>query len=144
MKRLLIIGALALSAVTLSAGTFTVTTAGPLNSTAIGTSILNNDGFDLLRVTFDLSMTKSLAPGNPQLVIDNLGTIAVTPPAGGTATYFQSVPLGGGFSTFGFNFTSFNNGDSFSFTWDPDIASDASYVVQKNTVLAIRPLSSET
>lgn len=32
-----------------------------------------------------------------------------------------------GSTTFGFDFTGFNTGESFSFSWDPDIASDADY-----------------
>ena len=114
-----------ISPATLSADIITVETLGPLTSTSINTSIRNDDGFDLLRVTFDLSGT--LTSGGDQLVIDNLGYFSVVPPAGGTASYFQASPIGGGFSTFGFDFTSFNHGDIFSFSWDPDIPSDSSY-----------------
>lgn len=114
-----------LSASILSAGTLTVMTAGPLGSFAINTSIANNDGFDLLEVIFDLSGTTTST--GEQLVIDDSGVFGVNPPAGGTATYFQADPLGGGFSTFGFNFTSFNDGDSFLFSWDPDVPSNNDY-----------------
>jgi len=116
---------LAVSAGTVSAGYFTVTTAGPLSSVSIDTSVVNDDGFDLLKVTFDLSGTWT---GDEQLVIDGSSQPwGIVLPTDGAATYFQSDPLGGGYSTFGFTFTGFNTGESFSFSWDPDVPSGASF-----------------
>ncbi|MCC6610766.1 MAG: PEP-CTERM sorting domain-containing protein [Burkholderiales bacterium] len=104
-----------------SAGVFNVTAPGPLSSTDISLRIDNDDGFDLLKVTFDLSTTKSFASGNPPLTFG--GIVSTTPPAGGTATVFGTLQS----TSFGFDFTSFNNGEWFSFSWDPDIATDSSY-----------------
>ncbi len=100
---------------TATAGVFSITAAGPLTSSDINLSILNNDGFDLLKVTFDLSTTsKPLVFG---------GSFNLSGPAGGAATGFgvQNDSL------WGFEFTGFNSGESFSFSWDPDIASNDSY-----------------
>ena len=116
---------LAATAVILAAGTFTVTTAGPLNSTSITTTIQNDDGFDLLRVTFGLAGTTAIPGG--QLVIDNGGHFGEVGPPGGTFAYFQANANGGGFSTFGYDFTGFNTGKAFFFSWDPDRPADASY-----------------
>ena len=116
-------------AATLSAGAFagaiTLTTAGPINSTTINTTIRKYDGFDLLRVTFGLAGTTAIPGG--QLVIDNGGHFGEVGPPGGTFAYFQASSLGGGFSTFGYDFTGFNTGEAFSFSWDPDRPADASY-----------------
>ncbi len=46
----------------------------------------------------------------------------MTPPPGGAATYFNGGP-----SIFGFDFTSFNNGEQFSFNHDADIAGNGGY-----------------
>ena len=108
----------------LSAGTFTVTSPGPLTSTGIGVNIANNDGFDLLRVTFGLAGTTSTV-GGQSLVIG--GHFSESGPPAGTFSYFQNTASGGGFLNFGYTFTGFNTGESFSFAWDPDIATDPSY-----------------
>ena len=133
---------LAATAVILSAGTFTVTTAGPLNSTSITTTIQNDDGFDLLRVTFGLAGTTAIPGG--QLVIDNFGHFGEVGPPGGTFAYFQAAPLGGGFSTFGYDFTGFNTGETFSFAWDPDRPADASYnaIVSETMGMSVTLLTS--
>ncbi|MFN0106266.1 MAG: PEP-CTERM sorting domain-containing protein [Bryobacteraceae bacterium] len=132
----------AVTAVTLSAGTFTVTTAGPLTSTSITTSILNDDGFDLLSVTFGMAGTTAIPGG--QLVIDNAGHFGESGPPGGTFAYFQANPVGGGFSTFGYTFTGFNNLESFSFSWDPDRPADASYgaIVSETAGMTVTLLTS--
>ena len=51
------------------------------------------------------------------------GAFNLSNPPGGTATGFgvQNDLL------FGFNFTGFNTGESFGFSWDPDIATDLNY-----------------
>ncbi|HEX9275954.1 MAG TPA: PEP-CTERM sorting domain-containing protein [Casimicrobiaceae bacterium] len=75
-----------------------------------GVTITNNDGFDLNKVTFDLTAT------SPAVIFDQL--LSQTNPPGGTATLFGNL----GDSTFGFTFTGFNNGESFSFVWDSDLS----------------------
>ena len=115
-QSVLVTVAVALSAMRLSAGTLTVTT---FDSLGINTSIVNNNGFNLLRVIFDLSGTVAIT--GEQLVIDTSVFLNSIGPAGGTATYFESDPLGDGFSTFGFDFTGFDSGNSFLFNWDPDL-----------------------
>ena len=123
MFRYLILSSIVTAA--LSAGTFTVTSPGPLTSTSIGVNIANNDGFDLLKVTFGLAGTTSSAAGSPPLVIG--GHFSESGPPAGTFSYFQNTASGGGFLNFGYTFTGFNTGESFSFSWDPDIATDGSY-----------------
>ena len=133
---------LAATTVSLSAGTFTVTTAGPLNSTSINTTIRNDDGFDLLRVTFGLAGTTAIPGG--QLVIDNGGHFGEVGPPGGTFAYFQANANGGGFSTFGYDFTGFNTAEAFSFAWDPDRPADASYgaIVSETAGMTVTLLTS--
>ena len=109
-----------LAASTATAGTFTIINPGLPDTFNFDVRVENNDGFDLLKITFDLSGTTSLAGGVP-LVFD--GVFGVTPPPGGTAVGFG---VSGG-STFGFDFTGFNDAEAFAFSWDPDIASDSSY-----------------
>jgi hypothetical protein len=102
------------------AGVFTIFNPGPSNTVSFNVNVANNDGFDLLRIVFDLTNTQSLAGGVP-LVFG--GAFGVAPPPGGTATGFGAQND----LTFGFDFTSFNSGETFDFSWDPDIATDASY-----------------
>lgn len=137
MKKLIVGLSLLAVASSAQAGVITVTTGGPLDSYSINTSITNDDGFDLLRVTFDLSGTSM---GSSQLVIDGVaGYFGEVAPAGGTAIYFQEDPLGGGYSTFGFDFTSFNHGDTFSFSWDPDVPSSDAFgaIVSQTAGMAV-------
>jgi hypothetical protein len=118
-----LVGGLALGLVSLpaSAGFFTVTSPGPLDGFEIRIQIDNADGFDLLRATFDLSGTEAAAPGMQTLTIEPPPFNVVDPP-GGTATFFQISD-----TVFGFDFTGFNDGETFSFDWDPDIAGDIDY-----------------
>jgi hypothetical protein len=103
-------------------GTFTVSSPNPLDSFSIILDIFNNDGFDLLKVTFDTSGTTAIGGGGGPLVFGGfVGT--PTDPAGGTSAGFGV--LGG--TSFGFDFTGFNTGEAFSFGWDPDTASDSGY-----------------
>lgn len=105
-----------------AAGTFTVYSPSSTDSTDITLNILNNDGFDLLKVTFDTSNTTALGGGGGALVFGGfVGT--PTDPAGGTSTGFGVINS----TTFGFDFTGFNSGESFSFAWDPDTATDSAY-----------------
>ena len=54
------------------------------------------------------------------LVIDG-SPLSVTPPGGGSATFFGSGAV------FGFDFTSFNTFDTFKFKWDPDSTLSSAY-----------------
>ena len=124
MKKLLVflsilLGVLAAS--TATAGTFTIFNSGPASTFNFTVDVRNDDGFDLSKITFDLSGTTSLAAGGPPLVFG--GAFGVTAPPGGTAVGFGAI----GGSTFGFDFTGFNTSESFAFGWDPDIATDSSY-----------------
>lgn len=123
MKKLLasltfLLGVLAAS--TATAGTFTIFNAGPAGTFDFTVDVRNDDGFDLSKITFDLSGTTSLAGGVP-LVFG--GAFGITPPPGGTAVGFGAI----GGSTFGFDFTGFNTSETFAFSWDPDIAGDPGY-----------------
>lgn len=114
----LALGVLAASAA--SAGTFTIFNAGPAGTFNFNVDVRNDDGFDLSKITFDLSGTVALVGGGP-LVFDS--AFGITPPPGGTATVFG---VSGG-TTFGFDFTGFNTSETFAFSWDPDIAGDPGY-----------------
>jgi hypothetical protein len=96
----------------LLAGTFTITT--PDNGSDIDTFVSNNDGTQLLKILFDLTAANANAFG---------GLVApVTDPVGGTSTLFTDGP-----SKFGFDFTGFDTGESFSFSWDPDTVDDVNF-----------------
>jgi len=92
-------------------------------------TITNNDGFDLTKVTFDLTTANVLSqPGNPALIFDS--HISHIDPLGGTATPFGTQ----GESTFGFTFTGFNTGESFSFVWDSDLEGLATDAVLSDAI----------
>lgn len=103
------------------AGTLDILNPGPSNTFNFGITVSNNDGFDLQKITFDLSGTVSNVAGTPPLVFG--GSSIVLLPSGGTATDFGAQND----LVFGFNFTGFNTGETFSFSWDPDIASNSGY-----------------
>lgn len=84
----------------------------------IQTLAFNGSSFDISQLTFDFTGTTTT--DNSYLVIDG-SPWNVVAPAGGTATFFGSGAV------FGFNFTSFNTFDTFSFKWDPDSAISGSY-----------------
>lgn len=94
---------------------YQVYSSGPLNSFSIDFYI-DNDGLGSISgVTFNLI---------GDYVIDPVAGIwNVTGPAGGSATYFQNASS----TSYGFNFTGFDSGEIFSFSWDPDKADDSSY-----------------
>lgn len=124
-KELVAILAIGLISPPASAGVFTITSPGPLDALFPTTLRIDNaDGFDLLRATFDLSGTEAAAPGTQPLIIEPPPFNVVAPP-GGTATFFQDTD-----TVFGFVFTGFNNGETFSFDWDPDIAGNVDYGAQ--------------
>ena len=91
-----------------------------LDSTDIRTVIRNQDGQPLDSILFDLSTTTSNAPGNPPLVIDGS-------PFDVYAAQVDSYSFFSSGGSFGFNFTGFNDGDVFRFSWDPDISTDPLY-----------------
>lgn len=99
---------------------FDVTAPGPLNSGNIQVIIMDNDTFSIGRITFDTSGTHSIGDGTP-LVIDPAGPFNIVNNTGGTASFFGSG------TSWGFNFSSFDTGEDFSFNWDPDIASNPNY-----------------
>ena len=84
----------------------------------IETGGFNGSSYEITKLVFDFSTT--ITSDGSALVIDGTPT-SVTNPSGGTAAFF------GGGSVFGFNFTSFNTFDTFSFTWDPDSASNPDF-----------------
>ncbi|GEM_PF-391697 len=77
---------------------------------SINTLAFNGSSYDITKLTFDFSST--LTTDGSFIVID--GTPTITPPSGGTATFFGSGAV------FGFDFTSFETFDTFKFSWDPD------------------------
>jgi hypothetical protein len=119
LAALLLLASGAAPAFAVPTGEFIVDSPSPLTSFVINFRITNNDTFDLLRVSFDLTGTTSLA--GPSLIIDP-PPFSIVPPAGGTAVYSQTST-----SLFHFNFSGFNTGDVFRFRWDPDIPGNASY-----------------
>lgn len=84
----------------------------------IETMVFNGSSFDLMRLSFDFSHTVTGDGGH--LVIDG-SPLSVTPPGGGSATFFGSGAV------FGFDFTSFNTFDTFKFKWDPDSTLSSAY-----------------
>lgn len=106
-----------------SGGTYTnsIVVLGSTNSEpfTIDTRITNNTGAIISSVQFDFTTTQT--SDDSYIVIGSEGPTSVTPPAGGTASYFGSGAI------FGFNFTSFDPLDVFTFRWDPDSAANPNY-----------------
>jgi hypothetical protein len=84
----------------------------------IETKGFNGSSYDITKIVFDFSSTTTL--DGSYIVIDG-SPLSVVAPSGGTADFFGSGAV------FGFNFTSFNSFDTFSFKWDPDSALSGSY-----------------
>lgn len=84
----------------------------------IETGGFNGSSYEITKIVFDFSST--ITADGSSLIIDGTPT-SVTNPSGGTATFFGSG------SVFGFDFTSFNTFETFSFKWDPDSALNGSY-----------------
>ena len=119
MKKLgiLLAGCMLLLGLATTAGAYQVFSSGPLDSSFPIDFFIDNDGPGVINsVEFSL--------GSP-LVFGGLVGLP-TGPAGGTATLF-TVPVLGVDAKFGFNFTSFDVGDSFSFGWDPDTVTDPDF-----------------
>jgi hypothetical protein len=91
---------------------YQVYSSGPLTGYDIDFYINNDGPGSISGVTFDLINN---------FVID-ADVWDVTGPAVGTATYFKNTA-----SNFGFTFTGFDNGELFSFGWDPDKLGNPSY-----------------
>ena len=100
------------------AGAIFVTEPGAGDQFDIVTLGFNGSSYDVLKLTFDFSTTATTDGG--RLVIDG-SPLSITAPAGGTATFFGSG------SVFGFDFTSFNTFETFSFKWDPDSTLSGAY-----------------
>lgn len=112
-----LITALALSGVAHASGAIYVTEPGA-DGFNNQTAAFNGSSYEITQLIFDFSST--LTSDGSHIVIDGAPS-AITAPTGGSATFF------GGDAVFGFNFTSFNTFDSFSFRWDPDSALNESY-----------------
>lgn len=84
----------------------------------INTLGFNGSSYEVAKMTFDFTGTTTT--DGSYMVIDG-SPWNIVAPAGGTATFFGSGAV------FGFDFTSFNTFDTFSFSWDPDSAINGSY-----------------
>ncbi|SDW66364.1 PEP-CTERM sorting domain-containing protein [Nitrosomonas oligotropha] len=111
------------------AGSITVTNPGPLGSFSINTAAFDGTSGVIEKLTFDLSGTHctdggSCILGEP-LVFGGSGggTFAYDPEANGTSSLFGAV----GSTVFGFDFTGFDPLNVFTFSWDPDVASNGGY-----------------
>jgi hypothetical protein len=113
----------------LPTGSLTVTNPGPLGSLGINTAAFDGTSGQIETLTFNLAGTHctdggSCILGEP-LVFGGSGggTFIFDPAANGTSSLFGAV----GSTVFGFNFTGFDPLDVFSFSWDPDVASNGGY-----------------
>ena len=112
------VAALALLGAAAASATTVVT---PVNGSLINTTITNDSG-TMSMIRFDLSNTVTM--DGSQAVFGGLyGAAGFTPPGGST----YALVGGAGATVFGFDFTSFNAGQSFTFGWDPDSADNSSY-----------------
>jgi hypothetical protein len=93
---------------------YQVYSSGPLDSFSIDFFVYNDGAGTISEVEFSLTNNFLIDPP----------VFNMSGPVGGSATYFDN---GSPYSTFGFTFTSFDIGDTFSFSWDPDIIGDSSY-----------------
>ncbi|PTQ78853.1 putative secreted protein with PEP-CTERM sorting signal [Nitrosomonas oligotropha] len=111
------------------AGSITVTNPGPLGSFSINTAAFDGTSGVIEKLTFDLSGTHCLDGGScvlgESLVFGGSGggTFAYDPEANGTSSLFGAV----GATVFGFDFTGFDPLNVFTFSWDPDVASNGGY-----------------
>lgn len=111
------------------AGSITVTNPGPLGSFSINTAAFDGTSGQIEKLTFDLSGTHCLDGGScilgESLVFGGSGggTFAYDPEANGTSSLFGAV----GATVFGFDFTGFDPLNVFTFSWDPDVASNGGY-----------------
>jgi hypothetical protein len=99
-------------------GAIFLTEPGAGDPTYIQTMGFNGSSYTVSKITFDFTSTTTLDGG--AIVIDG-SPFGVIAPAGGTATFFGSG------SVFGFDFTSFDTFEIFSFNWDPDSTISGNY-----------------
>lgn len=110
-------------------GSITVTNPGPLGSFSINTAAFDGTSGQIEKLTFDLSGTHCLDGGScilgESLVFGGSsgGFFAYDPEANGTSSLFGAV----GSTVFGFDFTGFDPLNVFTFSWDPDVASNGGY-----------------
>ncbi|MBX9893921.1 MAG: PEP-CTERM sorting domain-containing protein [Nitrosomonas sp.] len=110
-------------------GSITVTNPGPLNSFSINTAAFDGTSGQIEKLTFDLSGTHCLDGGScilgESLVFGGSsgGFFAYDPETNGTSSLFGAV----GSTVFGFDFTGFDPLNVFTFSWDPDVASNGGY-----------------
>lgn len=111
------------------AGSITITNPGPLSSFSINTAAFDGTSGQIEKLTFDLSGTHCTDGGScilgESLVFGGSGGgfFAYDPEANGTSSLFGSV----GSTVFGFDFTGFDPLNVFTFSWDPDVASNGGY-----------------
>jgi hypothetical protein len=117
MKMIKIAALVSTLVLTATANAGDITVSNSASSSAISTSVLNNYGL-VSSMTFDFSNTHT--SDGSYTVIDG-SPFSVNAPFG-SASFFTSQPY-----LFGFNFTGFNAGNAFSFSWDPDSAINGSY-----------------
>lgn len=84
----------------------------------IETGAFNGSSYEISKIVFDFTGTTTT---DSSYIVINGAPSLINPPAGGTATFFGSGAV------FGFDFTSFNTFETFSFNWDPASAIDAAY-----------------
>jgi len=111
------------------AGSITITNPGPLGSFNINTAAFDGTSGKIEKLTFDLSGTHCTNGGScvlgESLVFGSSGggTFAYDPEANGTSSLFGVA----GSTVFGFDFTGFDPLNVFTFSWDPDVASNGDY-----------------
>ena len=111
------------------AGSITVTNPGPLGSFSINTAAFDGTSGQNEKLTFDLSGTHCTDGGScilgESLVFGGAsgGSFVYDPEANGTSSVFGAV----GSTIFGFDFTGFDPLNVFTFSWDPDVASNGGY-----------------
>lgn len=116
MKMIKIAALVSTLVLTATANAGGITVSNPASGFAISTSVFNDYGL-VSSMTFDFSNTHTT--DGSYTVIDGTPSFSA---AFGSATFIPTSP-----AIFGFNFTGFGAGNTFSFTWDPDSANDGSY-----------------
>ena len=128
MRRITVVALMALALACMASpasAAYQVYTAGPLSTFSIDFFISNGGPGTIPRIEYDLTDTKSLAAGNPPLTIQS----PIASQSGVTASPFYSnlAAPPDEYYGFGFDFTGFTSGNTFTFNWDPDIASDRGF-----------------
>lgn len=120
-------------------GFYQVTALGPLDDTVFEMLIENSGHFPIEVIVFNLFPTEADAPGHQHLTIDG-APFDVINNTGGAANF---VPVADDF--WAFEFTSFDPGDSFQFSWDADIPGDSDYaaIVREQVGMQISQVSGQ-